>query len=1567
MNLPAVVSRQPTLIWAPHPFQREVGREIRYIPFEAGESILSYLKRVGIFERMGRQPFMLTIDGRRIPRSLWSLTHPKAGTQINLYALVHGGEGTKKNPLAIISIIALSVFAPQFAGAIAGKGASAMALGLWKAGIMIVGGMIINELFPPPRPDMSAAQGLDIQDSPTYSITGGSNRARSYQPMPKVVGTTKIFPDLGALPYTEFEGEDQILYQVFDFGYNDLVLNGWKIGDTPIENYKGVTLEESTMDGALTLFPGNVDTLAGAALTFPASWIQRTGSADATGLAIEIGGTLFRMTSGALEAIAAEIEMEYRRAGDSTWIPLSFASDSVPETSIILGVARLPNSTYQQGARRTISVQPSNVSGITVLSSSLSAGTGTAYIAKLHSNDFTVGIRVAWAAPGEGNLQQQMGPPVRVSNPIATEGGGIYILWNKTYTANIIIQATLSDFDVDADTYGGQAFTIGAELAGRFAVINSARTPLRRTFKFNVAREQYEVRVRRITPDETDLQAVSALEWSQLRTYQFDTSNYEGRKRVALKIRASDQLQGVVDDLNCVAQAQCNTYTPLDSISKASESDLWAVGSTMPTGYGASQTVAGESTFAIKTGPFGTNEVVNVCIPKDQTTNADGGWTITANTIPVDSSKGHIFALFVKKMTVYGSLYWGPHYFGGSKIEDIGGAPNTNPYFYTSTTLPNTVDWFLVIGYVHPSGYSGADAGISGVYNLDGVKQADGNEFRFAAGVTTIEHRAYHFYNDTNDEIETQYMARPVVIPCSVAQAPAVIQEILGRREDYLEPDWSFRPTSNPGWWYLDVVRGKFVDTRRVWGAGLSDAKIDIVGLQDFASWCDSEKLGVDGVFDQQLSVYDMLSQIALMGRATPSWGTGKLGVVADLPDLPVTAVFGMHNILPGSFSIEYSNEGIAEVIEGWFINPDHNWERDLVRVFVPGTAGEARVHKLEFLLCRSRTQAAQLTNLYAAQNVYRNRRYKWRSDWELMPSARGDVVQLSHDLASMDYSGRLVEGSTTSVLKLPKAVPLFSGGSWITLVEPDGTFATHSVVGGTGTSDTLTLVTPLGYTPSPPYDYKWLYGPTATPGRKVKIESFKPVSEREVEVTAIDESDAFYATKDGGFEHSDPTRPFTGLAVSNLQVYEEGVAAGKGYLVRVIISWDIGPDFLNASLRMSTDGQPYQTVVDKSRNRSVTINIRDQSQLSLELVGTQQIGFRTQSNTLTLNKLVDWASIKVPSDVMEFHLDGNTFKWVHIADVDVVGYIIRFHYGNNPNVGDATKLHDGVIPYSPHTFAALPSGQITFLITAVDAAGLESVNPAIVVRNLGDSDTDNIVETIDFEALSWPGTLTGGTEVGSNLEADAETSFYSPDDGASLYGADADPFYEEDLFSAMRYETLPFSFPEAWVGSPILLFHTIQGEAVKINVRRDSELPFYGLEGDPFYGPDDDPFYGSPGIYTPWTGSVSFESGTYQLEITTAQSNIQGIIDKLVVVIDVPDIEESFNSFTVSPGGTRLPITKDFDIIKTVLLTLEDDGGAAVTAKVIDRDEVLGPLVECFDDALVSTSGTVDATVKGR
>ncbi len=168
-------------------------------------------------------------------------------------------------------------------------------------------------------------------------------------------------------------------------------------------------------------------------------------------------------------------------------------------------------------------------------------------------------------------------------------------------------------------------------------------------------------------------------------------------------------------------------------------------------------------------------------------------------------------------------------------------------------------------------------------------------------------------------------------------------------------------------------------------------------------------------------------------------------------------------------------------------------------------------------------------------------------------------------------------------------------------------------------------------------------------------------------------------------------------------------------------------------------------------RGRSLEFLCTDRSEVTVQVTAYGSLGRLVSGSTLSLTQTVDFASLAPPSDVTALRLEGRTFSWDTVPDIDVAGYRIKFHYNNRTSWGDANDLHAGLLTQTPHTFQELPADVITYLIKAVDAADIESNGIALVTvdyRNFspeGDPLVANVVETFDFDALGWSGTITGG------------------------------------------------------------------------------------------------------------------------------------------------------------------------------------------------------------------------------
>ena len=253
-----------TLDVLPHPLTDE-GRWLQAVPVASGTTLAAVASRAGL-----APPLEVALDSRVVPPGRWHATRVAPGAIVTVRSAVADGDTDPRRTVLQISVLVASLHVGGPLGAL----------------IAIGGGLLVNALVPPRLPD---APGTAAPAAPIYTLTGVANRARPYEPLPLVLGTHRIYPDIAAAQYTEFEGAEQYLSATFHFGLGSLEITDLRIGGDPISSFADLTTEWSDAAGNLSLVSGNVDTTAGADLTTTA-WVTRQAATGATKVALESRG-----------------------------------------------------------------------------------------------------------------------------------------------------------------------------------------------------------------------------------------------------------------------------------------------------------------------------------------------------------------------------------------------------------------------------------------------------------------------------------------------------------------------------------------------------------------------------------------------------------------------------------------------------------------------------------------------------------------------------------------------------------------------------------------------------------------------------------------------------------------------------------------------------------------------------------------------------------------------------------------------------------------------------------------------------------------------------------------------------------------------------------------------------------------------------------------------------------------------------------------------------------------------------------------------------------------------------
>ena len=324
-----------------------------YDPFhpQRGMDIRAIREPVSLAELapVTKRPFICIRNGAPVLRKDWQ-DEVKDGEVIVFATLPQGGGEGGSNPFAFLLTVGLMVFAPYLAAPFI-QGMSVTAAGAVIAGIQIAGAMLVNALLPPPKPPAFQQVASLAAPSPTYDIQSQGNYARLESAIPVQYGRVKLFPDFGAQPYAEYQGNEQYLYQLFVIGQGKYSIESINIEDTSIDSWDDITYEVIDPGGTLTLFPSNVATsgeVSGQELTdagYIGPFVANASGTDANAIGIDIilsrGLYHYNTTTGATESDTVSFTIEAREIDDAG-APVGGGTYTVLQTVTITAATTTP-------------------------------------------------------------------------------------------------------------------------------------------------------------------------------------------------------------------------------------------------------------------------------------------------------------------------------------------------------------------------------------------------------------------------------------------------------------------------------------------------------------------------------------------------------------------------------------------------------------------------------------------------------------------------------------------------------------------------------------------------------------------------------------------------------------------------------------------------------------------------------------------------------------------------------------------------------------------------------------------------------------------------------------------------------------------------------------------------------------------------------------------------------------------------------------------------------------------------------------------------------------------------
>lgn len=812
-----------------------------------------------------------------------------------------------------------------------------------------------------------------------------------------------------------------------------------------------------------------------------------------------------------------------------------------------------------------------------------------------------------------------------------------------------------------------------------------------------------------------------------------------------------------------------------------------------------------------------------------------------------------------------------------------------------------------------------------------------------------------------------------------VDELSGLITSILPDYDEGLD-EWVLRPTQNLASLSLGILRGP--------GNARPNAA-ETIDFDSFEYWHTQSK-GKNYTFnmvrDFVSSVWEAFADVAAAGIAAPTRVDGKWGVLIDENKTVPVQHFTPRNSYNFSFERIYPDK-----VHAWripFQNENANYERDEIIVYDDGySAANAEIFaQMNFDGVTNPDQIYRLGRHRIAELRLRPESYTLSTDFEFLVCTRGDLCLLTHDVLSVGLnSGRIkelvlnVDGDTIGLvidtpvdMELTKVygVSIRTRGTVrvIRQLQPQVGIDIHTVI----------FTAPVLAAQSPEVGDLYAFGEYGLETLEVLVKSIQPGRDLTAVIRLVPLSRAIYDVANA------PIPPF-----------QSNITQPAGALIPFVISIRSDesvlrelPSGLLQPQILITLGRPSELTLNPVQFVEVQYRVKDEEPvftsyttqkfdtLSISLPNVEQgttyemkMRYINASGPGTFGPLYTHTVIGManpPSDVMTLALEGEWLRWDYVKPKDFKGFIVKSGATIDTTWERGVQIHSGFLSRGELNLENVQRGVRKFMVKAVDLANNESINEASINRFYGDVLVDNLLETIDYTALGYPGTIVGGSVVSTDIVAD-DLNLYLPTgtDSYLFYGSDP---YLPNQFADVVYETSNLFIDSTRFPARLTIAKSILGD-YNLEYIVSIDDPYLPIGGDPYLPVGGDPYL--PVVYDEGDWRVFpqylnvLENDVYRFRVTLYGGEDSGEIQAFAVIIDVEDEVEIISNFALLAVGSRLPLTKVYRAIKIVNMNLLP-GSTAVNVEPLDYNPTLGPLVKAFDATNTGVTATINAHIIG-
>lgn len=740
----------------------------------------------------------------------------------------------------------------------------------------------------------------------------------------------------------------------------------------------------------------------------------------------------------------------------------------------------------------------------------------------------------------------------------------------------------------------------------------------------------------------------------------------------------------------------------------------------------------------------------------------------------------------------------------------------------------------------------------------------------------------------------------------------------------------SAQVTRNPADHFRQVLQGNG-NARPV-----DDASIDLDSLQDWHDYCATNGFTFDLVATDQKSVYERLTEVAAAGRAAVSFRDGRWGVVWDIANSPIVQHFTPRN--SANFSSVRAYSDLPHGFRVKFINRDNGYLNDERVVYDDGYTKDnaTKFEGIDFSGVTDKDLIWKHGRYHLAQLRLQRETYSLDTDFEHLVCTRGDRVRVNHDVVLWGAGAARVKSVTSSPdgVVIDDLLTMESGKTYsMRFRAADGSTIVRAIAGADGEFSSFQF-SDIGALPAP--GDLAMFGENGFESVVLRVKGVTARQDLSARLELVDDAPAIMQADTG-------TIPDFQTGIAPVPDYRASAPTGLSYVETV---WTTTPatSAIDMAWQAPDAGSAASYIVQyRASGDDQWITASSVSAPAIRLVdlspGAYDVRIRGVYANGELSGFLTGSFICAifgsnPADVTDFRIaisgDVATLQWSLQTDQALSHCEIRF----TPSVSGATwqtasHLRTNVLGSQ----AQVPAMVGTYLIKAVNYAGLTSVNAALIVSTVNPLTAFNAVEGMQ-EAPGFVGAKTDVAVTSGQLRLESGgdvfelSDFFDPADFFLSGGG----FPPEGLYEFENVIDLGDVYTSR-VSAEVLAFGELTSEDVFSRVDWFDYPEFFGTASNSLWDvsveistTNDNPA-GSP-VWSDWaelvTADIAARGYKFRAKLLSLQFDVTPVVAGLAVTVDMPDRVIAENDLVVPTGGLTINFSPPYFALSGVSISAQ-------------------------------------------